>query len=100
LQVLGIGPVAVLPEFQRTGIGSRLVRAGLWACRQQNVDAVILVGHTEYYPRFGFLPARDFGLNSDYGDGDAFMALELRPGALDGVKGKVRYVPEFEETDC
>jgi putative acetyltransferase len=98
--VLGIGPVAVLPEFQRTGIGSRLVRAGLWACRQRGVDAVILVGHPEYYPRFGFVPARSFHLTSDYGDGDAFMALELKAGGLNGVKGKVRYVPEFEETGC
>ena len=92
--------MAVWPDFQRTGIGSRLIRAGLWACRQQGVDAVILVGHTEYYPRFGFLPARDFGLSSDYGDGEAFMALELKPGALENVKGKARYVPEFAETNC
>jgi len=100
MQVLGIGPLAVRPDFQRTGIGSRLMRAGLWACRQRGADAVILVGHTEYYPRFGFQPARDFGLSSDYGDGAAFMALELKPGALEVVKAKARYVPEFAETDC
>ncbi len=100
LQVLGIGPVVVLPGFQQTGIGSRLVRAGLWICHQRGVDAVILVGHPEYYPRFGFIPARTFHLTSDYGDGDAFMALELKPGVLTGTNGRVRYVPEFEETGC
>jgi|GEM_PF-38614 len=100
LQLLGIGPVAVLPGFQRTGIGSRLMRAGLWACRQRGVDALILVGHPEYYPRFGFIPARTFHLTSDYGDGDAFMALELKPGVFGDFKGKVKYVPEFEEAGC
>ncbi|MBN2388039.1 MAG: HAD-IA family hydrolase [Anaerolineales bacterium] len=100
LTVLGLGPVAVLPEVQKTGIGSRLIRAGLEACRRQGVEAVLLVGHESYYPRFGFTPARTFGLTSEYGDGDFFMIIELCPGSLEGVQGRVTYVPEFKETAC
>lgn len=97
---LGIGPVAVLPEFQRTGIGSRLMRAGLGVVRRIGYDFVVLLGHPCYYSRFGFKPGRAFGLSSDYGDGDEFQVLELHPGALTGVCGRVKYIPEFGETDC
>ena len=100
LRGLGLGPIAVLPECQRTGIGSRLMRAGLELCRQQGYDFIVLLGDPGYYSRFGFKPARGFGLSSDYGDGDEFQVLELRPGALAGTSGKVKYVPEFKELDC
>ncbi|MBM3150673.1 MAG: HAD-IA family hydrolase [Chloroflexi bacterium] len=100
LRLLGIGPVAVRPGYQRTGVGSRLVRAGTRLARRQGVDALVLVGHPEYYPRFGFSPARAFGLEGDYGNGDHFMALELRPGALGGAAGKVHFRPELSETGC
>jgi len=97
---LGIGPIAVLPEFQRTGIGSRLMRAGLEHVRRLDYGSVVLLGDPAYYSRFGFTPGRAFGLSSDYGDGDEFQVLELRPGALTGVRGRVKYIPEFEETGC
>ena len=100
LRGLGLGPVAVLPEWQRTGIGSRLMCAGLEICQAQGYDFIVLLGDPHYYSRFGFTPARGFGLSSDYGDGDEFQVLELRPGALTGVFGKVKYVPEFKETNC
>jgi HAD superfamily hydrolase (TIGR01509 family) len=100
LRGLGIGPVAVLPDCQRTGIGSRLMRAGLELCRAQGYDFIVLLGDPGYYSRFGFTPARGFGLSSDYGDGDEFQLLELRPGALAGASGRVKYVPEFKEADC
>ena len=96
---LGLGPVAVLPERQRTGIGSRLIRAGLDAARRQGYDYVVLLGDPAYYSRFGFRPARAFGLDGDYGDGDEFQAVELRPGALAGG-GRVHYIPEFAESGC
>lgn len=96
---LGIGPVAVLPEFQRAGIGSRLMRAGLDHVRRLGFTFVVLLGDPAYYSRFGFKPGRGFGFTSDYGDGDEFQALELLPGALAGMSGHVRYIPEFAETD-
>jgi HAD superfamily hydrolase (TIGR01509 family) len=97
---LGLGPIAILPEYQRTGIGSRLMRAGLEHVRRGGYGFVVLLGNPEYYSRFGFRPARSFGLSSDYGDGDEFQAVELRSGALAGANGRVKYVPEFEETGC
>ena len=100
LRGLGIGPVAILPERQRTGIGSRLIWAGLEFCRVQGYDFIVLLGDPGYYSRFGFTPARAFGLSSDYGDSDEFQVLELRPGVLVGASGKVKYTPEFKELDC
>jgi HAD superfamily hydrolase (TIGR01509 family) len=100
LRGLGIGPLAVLPDCQRAGIGSRLMRAGLELCRAQGYHFIVLLGDPRYYSRFGFRPARDFGLTSDYGDGDEFQLLELRPGVLEGVSGKVKYIPEFMEMEC
>jgi HAD superfamily hydrolase (TIGR01509 family) len=97
---LGLGPIAVLPEVQRTGIGSRLMRAGLEHIRRLDYGFVVLLGDPVYYSRFGFTPGGAFGLSSDYGDGDEFQVLELRPGVLAGSARKVKYIPEFEETGC
>ncbi len=100
LRGLGLGPIAVLPEVQKTGVGSRLMRAGLERVRRAGFDFVALVGCESYSLRFGFLPARNFGLSCEYGDGDFFMALELKPGMLGGVQGMLRYVSAFDETGC
>src|SRR5262245_48756412 len=59
---LGLAPMSVLPAHQRTGIGSLLVRAGLDECRRADHGWVVVLGHPEYYPRFGFVPARRHGL--------------------------------------
>jgi putative acetyltransferase len=94
---IGLAPMAVLPEHQRRGIGSMLVREGLDACRAAGHRAVIVLGHPEYYPRFGFVRASRFGLTWEHEVQDeAFMAIELVPGALAGGPGVVRYQPEFE----
>jgi len=94
---LGLGPLAVLPEFQGCGIGSKLVETGLAKCKERRYGAVIVLGHSGYYPRFGFRPAAEFGLTCQWEvPEDAFMALELVPGALDEVAGIVYYLPEFE----
>ena len=91
-----LAPMAVLLEWQRRGVGSALVRSGLDACRRQAIGAVIVVGHPEYYPRFGFSAALALNLQSPYSElGDAWMALELTPGALAGVSGVVRYHEAF-----
>ena len=97
---VGLGPIAVSPEFQHTGIGSRLMRAGVEHIFHKGYDFIALLGSPLYYSRFGFKPARSYGLTSDYGDGDEFQAKELRPGALTGKTEKVKYIPEFEETSC
>ncbi len=93
---VGLGPMAILPELQKQGIGSLLVREGLDACRQEGHEAVVLVGHPEYYPRFGFVPASRYGLTCEFEvPNEVFMAVELREGALAGRTGRVRYEPEF-----
>ena len=93
---LTLAPLAVRPEFQNQGIGSQLVRDGLERCRTLGHRIVVVVGHPNYYPRFGFCPARARGLEAPFPVPDeAFMVLELVPGALDGVAGMVRFPPPF-----
>jgi putative acetyltransferase len=94
---LALAPMAVLPELQRHGIGSLLVREGLAACRRLGHRIVIIVGHPEYYQRFGFTPARVKGIEAPFPVPDeAFMVLALTEGSLEGVHGTVRYPPAFD----
>ena len=96
LKVMGLAPMAVAPEHQRKGIGSALVRAGLEQCRHLGFVAVVVVGHTEYYPRFGFSPSSRFGIDSEYEvPEEVFMAMELEPEALSGKPGRVKYHNAF-----
>lgn len=98
LKIMGLAPMAVAPEMQRLGVGSALVRAGLDRCRDLGFDAVVVLGHAEYYPRFGFVPASRFGIASEYNvPDDVFMAMELVPGALQGKAGTARYHPAFAD---
>lgn len=91
-----LAPMAVLPERQREGIGSALVEAGLAACREAGVSAVVVLGHPSYYPRFGFSAEIARRLRHPFpAAGDAFMALELIPGSLDIEDAAVRYAPPF-----
>ena len=93
--ILGLAPMAVLPEFQKQGVGSHLVREGLKECQRIGCDVVVVLGHPEYYPRFGFVPASQKGLRCEYPVPDeVFMVAELKPNALSG-RGLVRYRPEF-----
>jgi putative acetyltransferase len=92
LKIMGLAPMAVVAQQQHKGIGSALVRAGLERCRQLGFEAVVVLGHAEYYPRFGFVPASRFGIDSEYEVPDeVFMAMELQPGALHGKTGRVKY---------
>lgn len=96
LRVMGLAPMAVAPERQRTGIGAALVREGLAHCQREGVDAVFVVGHPEYYPRFGFSRASGFGITCEFEVPDeAFMARELVPGVLNGRTGQVLYHEAF-----
>jgi putative acetyltransferase len=96
LSATGLAPMAVLPEFQRRGIGSALVNAGLDSCRAAGYDLAVVLGHPDFYPRFGFVVAADHQLSCEYpAPREAFMVIELRPGAFRRARGLVRYRPEF-----
>ena len=98
VRVAGLGPMAVGPAWQRRGFGSQLVRQGLEACRRSGYEVVVVLGHHGYYPRFGFVPASRLQLRCEFDAPDeAFMAQELRRGALSAGGGLVRYAPEFSE---
>ncbi|HSL45392.1 MAG TPA: N-acetyltransferase [Anaerolineales bacterium] len=97
LPALALAPMAVLPEYQKQGIGSALVRRGLEECKHLGHAIIIVLGHPAYYPRFGFSSELAKLLECPFGDcGSAWMALELIPGALDGVRGKIIYPPAFD----
>ena len=96
---LALAPMAVRPDRQRRAIGSALVRAGLDLARDRDWRAVIVLGHQGYYPRFGFSAALAQPLKAPF-SGDAFMALELTPGALQGEEGRVTYPPAFGVTNA
>jgi putative acetyltransferase len=91
---LSLAPMCVHPEHQRTGIGTVLVETGLDMARDREWQAVVVLGHPDYYPRFGFSAELASGLDSPF-EGDSFMALELVPGALDGEDGLVVYPAAF-----
>lgn len=93
---LGLAPLSVLPDYQRQGIGTALMHAGLEECRRLGHERVIVLGHPTYYPRFGFMAAKPHGIDNEYhAPEEAFMILELRPGAFDGVTGLAKYQPEW-----
>lgn len=95
---VALAPMAVVPRRQRQGIGGRLVREGLAACRAAGAASVIVLGHPEYYPRFDFRPAAEFGLRCEFPvPPEVFFARELVPGALDGPGGVVRYHAAFAD---
>ncbi len=93
---VGLAPLAVLPEHQRRGVGSRLVDAGTARLRDAACPFVIVLGHAKYYPRFGFTPASTRGISCEWDVPDeAFMVLILDQTRMRGVSGLARYRPEF-----
>jgi len=93
---LGLAPLAVLPEYQRQGIGTALMNTGLEECRRLGHARVIVLGHPDYYPRFGFERASRCGVRFEFEAPDeACLILALQPGALDGVSGVAKYQPEW-----
>jgi len=92
----GLAPLAVIPDRQNQGIGSVLVEEGLRRLREEGQMFVIVLGHPNYYPRFGFDPASRFNIKSEYNVADeVFMAMELQEGALQDRAGIALYQPEF-----
>jgi putative acetyltransferase len=101
LKIMGLAPMAVAPGYQRQGIGSALVHAGLDRCRQLGVGAIVVLGHPEYYPRFGFSTASQFGLRCAYNaPEEAFMVLELQPGYLANTSGLIQYHVTFSNLEA
>jgi putative acetyltransferase len=92
---LALAPLAVLPEVQNQGIGSTLVRRGLEVCREQGHRIVVVLGHPRFYQRFGFSSKLAMQLESPYSGRESFMAVELVPGALGNVTGRVEYPSPF-----
>jgi putative acetyltransferase len=98
IPVLALSVLCVLPEYQKRGIGTKLVGRGFEECQRLGHNFVIIVGLPSYYPRFGFVPASGYGLSPAFEVPDeAFMAVELTSGALNGISGTVQYPPEFDE---
>jgi len=95
---MGLAPLAVTPDRQRQGIGSALTKRGLEILRERGCPFVIVLGHPEYYPRFGFERASAYDLTCQW-EGvpdEAFMVLVFDPGVMEGVSGVARYRDEFD----
>jgi putative acetyltransferase len=100
MPALSLAPLAVLPAFQRLGIGSALVSSGLQRLRAAGHARVVVLGDPAYYPRFGFLPASRFGLSCPFvAPDEAFMAIALAREAFRGAQGPLRYGPEFDDLE-
>jgi len=95
VQALSLAPMAVLPRFQRQGIGSRLIREGLAVCKERGHKIVFVLGHPDFYPRFGFSADLAHPVACPFGAGDAWMAAELVPDLLAKIQGRVEYPPPF-----
>ena len=96
---MGLAPMAVVPEHQREGVGSELVTEGLKEIRKKGYPFVVVLGHETYYPRFGFRPASEYGLRSQW-DGvpdEVFMAIIYAKDRMKGLSGTVYYREEFNE---
>ena len=99
--VISFGPISVRPDVQRTGIGSELIRRSFAMAREMGFGAVLITGNPRYYHRFGFGPAGEFGIVMDDGrEIPELMAIELTPGALDGVSGRMFFHPKFMDIDA
>ncbi len=95
-RVAGLAPMSVLPSHQNEGIGTALVKEGLAVCKAKGYDAVVVLGHTWFYPKFGFTPAIEYGVTCDFEvPSEVFMLKLLRPEALNNLKGKVYYHDSF-----
>lgn len=95
---LALAPMAVMPDLQKQGIGSALINKGMKRAKDMGFDSIIVLGHSEYYPRFGFLRASKWNIKCPFEVPDeAFMAIELTEKVLDGKAGTVEYPDEFME---
>jgi len=96
---MGLAPMAVLPKFQRLGIGGKLINEGIHIIKNNSTPFIIVLGHPEYYPKFGFEPASKYGLTCQWNDisDDAFMVMILDQERMESVSGIARYLKEWDE---
>ncbi|CAF1542553.1 unnamed protein product [Adineta ricciae] len=96
---LALAPISILSDYQRQGIGSKLIEYALHELKAQSYSSVIVLGHEHYYPKFGFLPAKKYHISAPFSleNEDCFLALELQTQALPLHDGQatVQYLPEF-----
>lgn len=99
LRIMSLAPIAVLPEFQGDGVGSEMVHEGMVMCEHEGVDGVVALGGRDFYPRFGFTAAAEFGLRTNFPViQQEFQARELTRGAFADAEGTVEYPPQFAAT--
>jgi len=97
-EIVGLAPMAVHPSFQKKGIGSVLIKEGLSRCIKKGYGAIVVLGHPEYYPKFGFVPSVKYNISCEYDvPEEVFMILELRKDFLKGISGIAKYHPAFNE---
>ncbi len=97
---LALAPMAVIPEFQKRGIGSELIKKGIDKAKELGFDSIIVLGHKEYYPKFGFQRASKWNIKCPFEvPDDVFMAIELTEKAFEGAAGTVEYPDEFNEAE-
>ena len=98
VEVLNFGPLSVTPEYQKQGVGSALMKHSIEQAKKLGYGAILFFGHPTYYPRFGFVEAKEFGITTEWGDNyPAFMAMELVEGYLEHVTGKFIEAPIYNE---
>jgi len=92
----GLGPMAVLPEFQRQGIGSRMVEEGNSRLRETGLPFIVVLGHPAYYTRFGFEPASRHGIRCQWEvPADVFLVMVIDREEMLSVSGLAKYRQEF-----
>jgi putative acetyltransferase len=95
LQVLSLAPMAVYPQFQKQGIGSNLVKIGLEIADNKGEKMVIVLGHPDFYPRFGFQPAVNYQIESPFSVPDDVFMVKTLANYQERYRGKVVYPPAF-----
>lgn len=98
IESLALAPVSVSPEYQNKGIGKLLILEALKKAKELGYNAVVVMGHSDYYPKFGFEKASLWGIRAPFEVPDeAFMVLELQENTLANVSGVVEYPNVFFE---
>ena len=97
-ETLALAPLAVLPEYQKFGIGKNLMNKAIERARELGYKSIVVLGHENYYPKFGFEKASKYGVEAPFEVPDeAYMILELLQGGLNGISGIVEYSKAFFE---
>lgn len=97
LKIMGLAPIAVSPAHQKQGIGAALIQAGLQECRVLGYGAIVVLGHPDYYPKFGFVPTSQYQITCEYDvPPEAIMLIELIPGYLENKSGMISFHPAFK----